>query len=124
MSELTGTRKRMLQRYVEWGYDFLKYDWCSYSKIGNTDNMQDLQKPYILMGDLLKKQNRDIILNLCQYGMGDVWKWGKQVGGQSWSTAGDLGGSFEGIAKSTFQRWLRCIQQGQPSSLCRSGRLE
>jgi alpha-galactosidase len=98
-----GYEEKDVERYVEWGYDFLKYDWCSYSKIGNTDNMQDLQKPYILMGDLLKKQNRDIILNLCQYGMGDVWKWGKQVGGQSWRTAGDLGGSFKGIAKALFR---------------------
>ena len=35
--------------------------------------------------------------------MGDVWKWGKQVGGQSWRTAGDLGGSFEGIGKALFR---------------------
>ena len=39
--------------------------------------LSDLQKPYILISEILKKQKRDIILNLCQYGMGDVWKWGK-----------------------------------------------
>ena len=43
------------------------------------------------MGDLLRKQPRDMLLNLCQYGMGDVWKWGAEVGGHSWRTAGDLG---------------------------------
>jgi alpha-galactosidase len=43
------------------------------------------------MGDLLKKQDRDIVFNLCQYGMGDVWKWGAEVGGNSWRTTGDLG---------------------------------
>jgi alpha-galactosidase len=43
------------------------------------------------MGDLLKEQKRDIVYNLCQYGMGDVWKWGAEVGGNSWRTAGDLG---------------------------------
>ena len=98
-----GYEEKDVARYVEWGYDFLKYDWCSYSKIGKTDLLSDLQKPYILISEILKKQNRDIILNLCQYGMGDVWKWGKQVGGQSWRTAGDLGGSFEGIGKALFR---------------------
>jgi len=44
-----------------------------------------------------------MILNLCQYGMGDVWKWGKKVGGNSWRTAGDLGGSFEEIGKALFR---------------------
>lgn len=35
--------------------------------------------------------------------MGSVWKWGKQVGGQSWRTADDLGGSFEGIGTALFR---------------------
>jgi len=92
-----------IARYAEWGFDFLKYDWCSYSKVGNKDVLEDLKKPYILVSSVIKKQKRDIILNLCQYGMGDVWKWGKQVGGNSWRTAGDLGGSFEGIGTALFR---------------------
>ena len=90
-------------RYVEWGYDFLKYDWCSYSNVARKDTLPDLQKPYKLISGILKKQKRDIVLNLCQYGMGDVWKWGKEVGGNSWRTAGDLGGSFEGIGTALFR---------------------
>jgi len=39
----------------------------------------------------LKQQRRDIVLNLCQYGMGQVWEWGAEVGGHCWRTAGDLG---------------------------------
>ena len=54
------------------------------------------------MGDILRRQNRDIVLNLCQYGMGHVWEWGKEVGGHSWRTAGDLGGSFQGIPVALF----------------------
>ncbi len=98
-----GHEELDVARYVEWGYDFLKYDWCSYSDIARTDTLPDLQKPYILISSILKKQNRDIVLNLCQYGMGDVWKWGRQAGGQSWRTAGDLGGSFEGIGTALFR---------------------
>lgn len=77
--------------YARWGFDFLKYDWCSYGKIARDDSLEELKKPYILMGDILKTLDRDIILNLCQYGMGDVWEWGEEVGGHCWRTAGDLG---------------------------------
>jgi alpha-galactosidase len=35
--------------------------------------------------------------------MGNVWEWGKEVGGHSWRTAGDLGGTFEGIATALFR---------------------
>ena len=98
-----GHEEQDIARFVEWGYDFLKYDWCSYDEIGKRDNLSDLQKPYLLISSILKKQKRDIILNLCQYGMGKVWKWGKSTGGQSWRTADDLGGSFEGIATALFR---------------------
>jgi alpha-galactosidase len=43
------------------------------------------------MGDVLKKLDRDVVFNLCQYGMDSVWVWGSQVGGNCWRTTGDLG---------------------------------
>jgi alpha-galactosidase len=52
---------------------------------------ESLQTPYRLMAGLLREQSRDIILNLCQYGMGNVWEWGAEIGGHSWRTSGDLG---------------------------------
>jgi alpha-galactosidase len=90
-------------RFAQWGFDFLKYDWCSYGKIAKDRSLPELQKPYRLMGDILRRQDRDLVLNLCQYGMGKVWTWGKEVGGHSWRTAGDLGGSFQGIPRALFR---------------------
>lgn len=78
--------------FADWGFDFLKYDWCSYGGVVKGDkSLAALKKPYQLMGDLLKQQRRDIVFNLCQYGMGNVWEWGAEVGGHCWRTAGDLG---------------------------------
>ncbi len=77
--------------FAEWGFDFLKYDWCSYSKVAGKKSDPDyFIRPYRLMWDELKKQDRDIVLNLCQYGMGNVWEWGGDVG-NCWRTTGDLG---------------------------------
>jgi alpha-galactosidase len=79
-------------QFAAWGFDFLKYDWCSYGRIaGKEPTLAEMQKPYILMGDALHRQPRDMVYNLCQYGMGDVWEWGEKVGGHCWRTAGDLG---------------------------------
>lgn len=108
-----GHEEQDIQRFAEWGFDFLKYDWCSYGRIARNDTLPDLQKPYLFISEILKKQNRDIILNLCQYGMGDVWKWGKDVGGQSWRTAGDLGGSFEGIGTALFRDGFDVFTENQ-----------
>jgi alpha-galactosidase len=100
------------KQFADWGYDFLKYDWCSYGHIASGGRAADPaikhyglgapslaahQLPYRKMGALLQAQNRDILFNLCQYGMAEVWEWGAEVGGQSWRTAGDLGGELNNI---------------------------
>jgi alpha-galactosidase len=86
------------RQFADWGFDFLKYDWCSYGNIaGKNPSLAEMKKPYELMGNLLKEQKRDILFNLCQYGMGNVWEWGAEVGGQSWRTSGDLGFELERI---------------------------
>ena len=80
------------ERFAQWGFDFLKYDWCNYIASGpDREAMSELQKPFIIMGDALKSQKRDIVLNICQYGMGKVWEWGADVGGHCWRTDTDLG---------------------------------
>jgi alpha-galactosidase len=77
--------------FADWGFDFLKYDWCSYSNVVKDKHVDTLKKPYIQMSALLREQSRDIVFNLCQYGMGRVWEWGEEVGGHCWRTSGDLG---------------------------------
>ncbi len=100
------------RQFAAWGFDFLKYDWCSYSHIANGGSKDDPniptwgkgsptlegdQKPYRQMGTILKTLDRDVVFNLCQYGMSDVWKWGGEVGGHCWRTAGDLGFELDRI---------------------------
>lgn len=88
------------QTYADWGMDYLKYDWCSYNKVAPRPDLPAMKKPYYVMGDALSKLNRDIIYSFCQYGMGDVWNWGAEVGGNSWRTTGDIvdtWGSMSGI---------------------------
>jgi alpha-galactosidase len=89
------------QKYAEWGFDYLKYDWCSYGDIAPSNpNRDELMKPYRVMRAALDKVPRDILFSLCQYGMGNVWEWGAQVGGNSWRTTGDITdtwGSMSGI---------------------------
>jgi alpha-galactosidase len=77
--------------FATWGFDFLKYDWCSYKGVAKGKGLDRLKRPYQQMGDILKDLDRDIVLNLCQYGMGRVWTWGGKVGGNCWRTTGDLG---------------------------------
>jgi hypothetical protein len=93
-----------IRTYAGWGVDYLKYDWCSYDDLGDTRNISDLKKPYLLMGRLLDSVRRDIVFSLCQYGMGNVWTWGRAAGGNCWRTTFDINDSWESLKQIGFQQ--------------------
>jgi len=94
--------------YAKWGYDYLKYDWCSYNNIVVGERHARNTLCYRLMGEALAAQGRDIVFSLCQYGMGDVSNWGANVGGQCWRTTGDITdtwASMNAILKMQADLW-------------------
>jgi alpha-galactosidase len=81
------------QTYAQWGFDFLKYDLCTYSWITKGDNSAKAVRPaYAKMATALAASNRDILYSLCEYGDGKVWEWGAEpdIHGNSWRTGTDI----------------------------------
>lgn len=90
------------QSYARWGFDYLKYDWCSYSEIAPKPTIEDRKKPYLVMRAALEKLDRDIVYSLCQYGAGNVWEWGEEVGGNLWRMTGDITDTWSSMAGIGF----------------------
>lgn len=92
------------QQYGAWGFDYLKYDWCSYGNVvrGIPMNLQVRQKPYRVMREALDQQHRDILFSFCQYGDGAVWTWGEALGGNSWRTTGDIRDTWGSMSRIGF----------------------
>jgi alpha-galactosidase len=87
------------QQYGDWGFDYLKYDWCSYSSVAKGDHsLPMLKKPYEVMRASLDKVSRDILFSFCQYGWGNVWEWGAETGGNSWRTTGDITDTWKSMS--------------------------
>jgi alpha-galactosidase len=108
-------------QYAAWGFDYLKYDWCSYGDLADgkvptaidvptwaqskgTNDQEVAAHPYRVMGNYLREQNRDIVFSLCQYGMEDVWKWGATVEGNTWRTTGDISDSWGSLSQIGFKQ--------------------
>lgn len=75
--------------YAEWGYDYLKHDWCSYGSVAFGEGCEKWMYPYIVMSRALRESGRDIVHSICEYGMENVAAWGAAAGGQCWRTTGD-----------------------------------
>jgi alpha-galactosidase len=92
------------RQFAEWGFDYLKYDWCGYSRIAPNPSLEQMKEPYALMRQQLDQVRRDIVYSLCQYGMGAVWEWGADVGGNCWRTTGDITDSWTSMAGIGFRQ--------------------
>ena len=106
------------QTYAQWGFDYLKYDWCSYGSVlsaetnvmkmrsNGSPNLQgdEAVYPYKVMGNFLREQKRDIVFSLCQYGNADVWKWGGSVNGNCWRTTGDITDTWRSMSGIGFKQ--------------------
>jgi alpha-L-arabinofuranosidase len=88
--------------YRKWGVDYLKYDWCSY--VQTDTSVAAYIQPFTVMQQALEKQHRDIVYNLCQYGMKRVWEWGPSTGAQSWRTTEDIDDTWESMYNIGFSQ--------------------
>lgn len=83
-----GHEEQDARTYADWGIDYLKYDWCSARTVYSTPG--EMQAAYLKMGAALQGGKRPIVYSLCQYGMFDVGRWGRKVGGNLWRTTSDI----------------------------------
>ena len=89
-----GHAKQDARTFADWGVDYLKYDWCSARNIYKND---DLEPVYQEMGAALQATGKPIVYSLCEYGWGNVEKWGPAVGGNLWRTTGDIRDSWDSM---------------------------
>jgi alpha-galactosidase len=93
-----GHEEQDARQFARWGFDFLKYDLCSYARlIKDSASIEENQRPYRLMNTALQKLDREFVYNLCQYGRANVWEWGREAGGHFWRTTGDVGIAKKGL---------------------------
>ena len=110
--------------FADWGFDFLKYDWCSYGGVafGRTP-LDRARLPFLLMGQALRAQGRDIVFSLCQYGMENVSAWGATAYGSCWRTTGDVFDTWPSISGAIDKQadlwpWSRPGAWNDPDMLC------
>jgi len=97
-----GHEERDAQTYADWGFDYLKYDLCSYRTVMEAQAPNDpaaqyklMRQAYEKMHQAILKTGRPMVYSLCQYGWDSVWDWGPSVGANLWRTTGDISANFD-----------------------------
>jgi alpha-galactosidase len=85
--------------YAAWGFDYLKYDWCSAYQVYEDNSMR---AAYAKMGQALLASGRPIVYSLCQYGQQHSPEWAASVGGNLWRTTGDISDNWQSMSSIGF----------------------
>lgn len=75
--------------YANWGFDYLKYDWCFTTDVNP-------KGAYRVMRDALRAAGRPILFSMCEWGSNKPWEWAAEIG-HSWRTTGDICASFNDV---------------------------
>lgn len=73
----------------EWGYDFIKIDWCGGEKLKMND-----QERYTELGKLIRETRPDVVYNVCRWKYPGDWVKGVS---DSWRISGDIAPNFKSI---------------------------
>jgi alpha-galactosidase len=96
-----GHEEQDAKTFAAWNIDYLKYDWCSASRVWKDD---DMRAAYQKMGDALQKSGRKIVYSLCQYGRANAGEWGPLSGGNLWRTTGDISDNWRSMSQIGFSQ--------------------
>src|SRR5581483_9136264 len=87
----------MLQ-FEQWGFDYVKVDWCGGVQLGLTPSTQ-----YAQVRDSISKATAQtghpMAFSVCEWGVADPWNWGPSTG-NSWRTSNDISFSQGSVAWS------------------------
>ena len=89
-----GHEAQDIALFVEWGVDFLKYDWC---RAQITDKL-DPETSFVYMNNIIREAGRPIVLSISEYGDYAPWQWAPGVANM-WRTTHDIHPYWSSILK-------------------------
>ena len=77
------------KRWAEFGFDGVKIDWC-----GGASEKLDAKTQFMEFHKEMAAQNPDFNIEICTWGKGNPWEWGRDAG-TFWRTGEDIDGIVE-----------------------------
>jgi len=93
-----GHEQQDARTFASWGFDYLKYDWCTASGIyDDTEAQAVFQK----MGEALAASGRPMVYSL-SYSIFEIWRVGPKVGADLWRTSDDIRNNWQAVDQIGF----------------------
>ncbi|MCL5005535.1 MAG: glycoside hydrolase family 27 protein [Acidobacteria bacterium] len=92
-----------VHQWIKFGFDGVKIDWCG----GNSLHL-DPKTQYLQFADAMKKSGHTFCVEICSWGRGDPWEWGRDAGTfwrtsddiDNWDRKSTIGGTWQGLLRN------------------------
>lgn len=88
-----GRMDQDLSTLLDWGVDFLKFDWCQAGR-GGTGLRR--RQTFLAMSELVAAADREIVLSVSDYGLSRPWRWAPGHA-NLWRTTPDVGAHWRDV---------------------------
>lgn len=95
-----GFEEQDAKTFAEWGIDFLKYDWCSASRVYVPE---EIRAVFQKMGAALQQSGRPIMYSLSA-GPKKIWEWAPKTGANLWRTTDDIQDNWKTVSAIGFSQ--------------------
>ena len=79
--------ERDMQKFAEWGVDYVKIDWCTYNRLWWP--WWNFKTRYHRISSGIQATGRPMFINLCNWGFQKPWEWGPKLA-HSWRVTYDI----------------------------------
>ena len=107
---LYGYEKQDLEMYfTDWGYDFIKVDWCGGLRLG-LDEQTQYTKIGKIIDDIRRNTGKEIVYNICRWQFPGAWA--AEIA-DSWRTGADIAPVFGSVIHQ-IDNIKRLVKYGSP----------
>ena len=92
-----------MMQFEQWGFDYVKVDWCG-GKEMNLDPVTQYRQIHNALATATAQTRHPMLLSICNWGLADPWEWGPTTG-NLWRTSTDISPqvnsvSWDGVLKN------------------------
>ena len=80
--QVCGKQVKDIQRFADWGFDYYKFNWATYTRVNRQKGLPGLKEIYQLLTAALGNAHRDMVFSVCAPNL--FREMGDEIGGNCW----------------------------------------
>ena len=100
--ETSRLQVKDIQRFADWGFDYYKFYWGTYTRVNRQKGLPGLKEIYQVLLSALNNARRDMVFSVCAPTM--FREMGNEIGGNCWLATQDITDSWPSMSGIGFSQ--------------------